>query len=106
MKMVPSDYGPTVVSDIPSLGSLQFTVDEVEQALLDFSTVDPQKLYNFVFSSSLPDFNRSLITCVFPEKWKLSFVTPIYKSVKRNDVANYRTMPRGIAILSAVAKLS
>jgi hypothetical protein len=31
----PSDSGPTVVSDIPPMGSLQFTVDEVEQALLD-----------------------------------------------------------------------
>jgi hypothetical protein len=65
------------------------------------STVDPQKLCNFVFSSSLFEFYRSLITFVFPEKWKLSFVTPIYKSGKINDVANYH----GIAILSAVSKL-
>jgi hypothetical protein len=33
--------------------------------------------------------------------WKLSFVTPIFKSGKCNDVSNYR----GIAILSTVGKL-
>jgi hypothetical protein len=46
-------------------------------------------------------FNRSLVTCVVPEKWKLFFAAPIFKNGKRNDVSNYR----GIAILSAVAKL-
>jgi hypothetical protein len=46
-------------------------------------------------------FNRSLASCVFSDRWKLSFVTPIFKSGKRNDVSNYR----GIAILSTVGKL-
>jgi hypothetical protein len=41
-----------------------------------------------------------LVTCIFPDRWKLSFVTPIFKS--GNDLSNYR----GIAILSAdIAKL-
>jgi hypothetical protein len=66
--------------------------------------IPPLILKKCATSFSLPLFliyNRSLVTCVFPEKWKLSFVTPIYKNGKRNDVANYC----GIAILSAVAKL-
>jgi hypothetical protein len=46
-------------------------------------------------------FNRSLASCVLPDRWKLSFVTPIFKSGKRNDMSNYR----GIAILSTVGKL-
>lgn len=109
---VPSDSGPTVASDDPPLGSLQFSVDEVELALLNLDAnkgpgpdkIPPSILKKCATSFSLPlclIFNRSLVTCVFPEKWKLSFVTPIYKNGKRNDVANYR----GIAILSAVAKL-
>ena len=46
-------------------------------------------------------FNISVTTCVFPDRWKLSNVTPIFKSGSRSDVTNYR----GIAILSAIAKL-
>jgi hypothetical protein len=41
-------------------------------------------------------FNRSLTLCVFPDRWKPSFVTPIFKCGKRND--------RGIPILSTVGK--
>jgi hypothetical protein len=37
----------------------------------------------------------------FPDRWKLSFVTPIFKSGKRNEVSNYR----GIAILLTVGKI-
>jgi hypothetical protein len=40
----------------------------------------------------------SLGKCIFPDRWKLSFVTPIFKSGRRNDISNYR----GIAILSAI----
>jgi hypothetical protein len=46
-------------------------------------------------------FNRSLATCIFPDRWKFSFVTNIFKSGRRNDISNYRD----IAILSAIAKL-
>jgi hypothetical protein len=46
-------------------------------------------------------FNRSLASCGFPNRWKFSFVTPILKSGKQNDVLNHR----GIAILSTVSKL-
>lgn len=46
-------------------------------------------------------FERSLEKGVFPEKWKSSFVTPIFKSGARNQVENYR----GVAILQSVAKL-
>jgi len=46
-------------------------------------------------------FNRSLSLGKFPDSWKKSFLTPIYKSGGRTDIANYR----GIAILSAIPKL-
>jgi hypothetical protein len=44
-------------------------------------------------------FNRSLSTCIFSGKCKLSFVTPIFKS--GIGLSNYC----GIAILSAIAML-
>jgi hypothetical protein len=94
---VPSNPGPGDVSDEPPFGSLQFTVLEVLNALLDLDTnkgPDPDGVPPLIF-------NRSLASCVFPDRWKLSFVTPIFKSGKRNDVSNYR----GIAILSTVGKL-
>jgi hypothetical protein len=46
-------------------------------------------------------FNLSLSTGTFPSKWKDSFLIPIFKTGKRNDVRNYR----GVAILSCFAKL-
>jgi hypothetical protein len=109
---VPSNPGPGDVSDEPPFGSLQFTVLEVLNALLDLDTnkgpdpdgVPPLILKSCASAFALPLcllFNRSLASCVFPDRWKLSFVTPIFKSGKRNDVSNYR----GIVILSTVGKL-
>jgi hypothetical protein len=46
-------------------------------------------------------FNLSLSTGFFPSKWKDSFLIPIFKTGKRNDVGNYR----GVAILLCFAKL-
>jgi hypothetical protein len=45
-------------------------------------------------------FNLSLSTGTFPSKWKNSFLIPIFKASKRNDVDNYRS----VAILSGFAK--
>jgi hypothetical protein len=109
---VPSDPGPDDVSDEPPFGSLRFTVLEVLNVLLDLDSnkgpdpdgVPPLILKNCASAFALPLcllFNRSLTSCVFPDKWKLSFVTPIFKIGKHNDVSNYH----GIAILSRVGKL-
>jgi hypothetical protein len=46
-------------------------------------------------------FNLSLSTGTFPSKWKVSFLIPIFKTGKRNDVGN----DHGVAILSCFAKL-
>jgi hypothetical protein len=45
-------------------------------------------------------FNRFLSTCFFPDSWKLSYVTPIFKKSRRNNVKDYRQ----VAILSAIPK--
>jgi hypothetical protein len=108
---VPLDPGSDDVSDSP-FRSLQFTVLEVLNALLDLDSnkrPGPDIVPSLIQKNCAPAlalplcllFNRSVVSCVFPDRWKLLFVTPIFKSWKRNDVSNYR----GIAILSMVGKL-
>lgn len=46
-------------------------------------------------------FNKSLTCGIFPEIWKTSKITPIFKSGLRTDVTNYR----GIANSSSIPKL-
>jgi hypothetical protein len=74
------------VHDYPPVGALLLTVDEVQSILLELDVsngagpdgVPPLILKNcasdFVRPLSLL-FNRSLSTCVFPDRWKLSYVT-------------------------------
>jgi hypothetical protein len=106
---VPSDPGPEPCLDLPSF---HFSVEEVESALLDLETnkgagpdgIPPIILINCATAFALPlclIFNNAISTCVFPDKWKLSYVTPIFKAGSRKDVTNYRE----IAILSAIAML-
>jgi hypothetical protein len=75
-----------LVLDDPPFGALQFTADEVQSVLLE---IDVSKgsapTASFARSLSLL-FNRSLSTCVFPDSWKLSYVTPIFKKGRRNNV--------------------
>jgi hypothetical protein len=35
-------------------------------------------------------FNKSLMSGIFPNIWKKSYLTPIFKSGERNNVSNYR----------------
>jgi hypothetical protein len=85
---VPSDPGPGDVSDEPPFGSIQFSLLEVLNALLDLDTnkgpgpdnVPPLILKSCASAFALPLcllFNRSLASCVFPDRWKLSFVSNI-----------------------------
>ena len=45
--------------------------------------------------------HSSLSTRIFPDRFKISELTPIHKSGSRNDVGNYR----GVAILPTIGKL-
>jgi hypothetical protein len=49
-------------------------------------------------------FNRSLSTCVFPDRWKFSYVIPIFKKGRRNNVEDYRGVVIFIIGLSAIPK--
>jgi hypothetical protein len=97
---VPSSPGPDLVNDKPPFGLLQFIVSEVENALLELNSSNglgsngalPLILKNCASAFALPLcmlFNRSLATCIFPDRWKLLLVTPIFKSGRRNDISNY-----------------
>jgi Reverse transcriptase (RNA-dependent DNA polymerase)/Endonuclease-reverse transcriptase len=108
---MPSDPGPDVVQNDSPFGALQFTVDEVLSVLQDLDVnkgagpdgIPPLILKNCASAFAVPLsllFNRSLSTCVFPDRWKLSYVTPIFKKGRRNNVEDYR----GVAILSAIPK--
>jgi hypothetical protein len=46
-------------------------------------------------------FNLSLQTTIFPDDWKLSKVTPVFKDGNKNDCGNYRP----ISVISVVAKI-
>jgi hypothetical protein len=94
---VPSDPGPDDVSDEPPFGSLQFNILEVLNALLDLDSnkcpgpdgVPPLIMKNcasaFVLLLSRL-FNKTLASWLFPDRWKLSFVAPIFKNGKCNDM--------------------
>jgi hypothetical protein len=43
----------------------------------------------------------SMATSVFPDRWKVSYFTPIIKKGRRSNVEDYR----GVAILSTIPKL-
>ena len=46
-------------------------------------------------------FNKSLTSGVFPEKWKDSNLTPVFKSGQKDVITNYR----GISLLSIMSKV-
>lgn len=46
-------------------------------------------------------FNKSISEMIYPERFKVSFVSPIHKSGDTDNIENYRP----ISILSAVAKI-
>jgi hypothetical protein len=73
---VPSD----LVQGDPLFGALQFTVDEEQSVLLELDVsksaspngIQPLILNNCVSTFARPFsrlFNRSLSTCVFPDRW-------------------------------------
>ncbi len=46
-------------------------------------------------------FNQSISINIFPESWKTSLVSPLFKEGSRNDPNNYRP----ISLLSLISKL-
>jgi hypothetical protein len=77
---------PDLVQDDPPFGAFQFTVDEVQSVLLELDVSNGEgpdgilllilKNCESAFARPLSLlFNRSLLTCVFPDRWKLSYIS-------------------------------
>lgn len=86
---------------VDTLSSITFSESDILKCINDLdgtSAPGPDNIHPLfikntrVFIASLLTklFNHSLRNGIFPEKWKLSFVTPLYKNGDRADVNNYR----------------
>lgn len=96
---------------VNNIGCLEFSLDEIYNGLLLLDVnkglgpdgVPPLLLKKCANAFAFPLkllFNKSLQTGVFPSCWKMSYVTPIFKSGARSKIENYR----GILILPTIAK--
>lgn len=95
-----------------SLGALFLSLDDVSNGISLMKVnlnSGPDKIPSFVLkqcNKSLPEllrliFNLSLSSGVFLDEWKVSFISPIFKSGLRHKIENYR----GISKISAIPKL-
>jgi hypothetical protein len=99
---VASDPSPEHVPDESPFGAIQFTSDKVESGLqgLDVNKgfgphgIPPIILKNCASAFAKPLsllFNRYMATSVFPDRWKVLYVTSIFKKgYRRNNVEDYR----------------
>lgn len=100
------------IGKVADVYSYVLTKDEVNRGLKRLDTskgcgpdnVSPLLLKNCANELSSPLhylFNLSLSVRIFPDRWKISELTPIHKSGSRNEISNYR----GVAILPTIGKL-
>lgn len=107
-----SGNGSVPLMEGVDLGSLQLSRSDVLRALVGLNIkkgrgpdeIPPIVLKNCAESLVTPllyIFNLSLSLGNFPKCWKVSYITPIFKSASRSNVENYR----GVAILPTIGKL-
>lgn len=101
-----------LVKSCIDLGFIQIEEDDVIEAIaslnssrkLDVDGLSVFLLKKLAYSISLPlklIFNESLRSGVFIDSWKISFVTPVFKSGRKSDIVNYRPISK----LSNVSKI-
>lgn len=100
------------LNEIIELSNCNFSVTEIFEALLNIGlnpspgpdSIPPLFLYECRYPLSIPIhflFSLSLNSGIFPCKWKLSYVFPLWKSGNKSEVNNYRAISK----LSALPKL-
>ena len=92
-----ANVGKTERHDNVLLNSIHISIDEIEDALsklnVNKATITTKILHLL--------FNMIANKALFPTKWKISKIAPIFKDGDKQDVSNYRP----ISLLSAVSKL-
>lgn len=99
-------------NDRVCIGSLYLSVDVIFESLRKLNlnkgngpdNISPIFLHNCAQTLCHPlylVFKMSLSSGYFPDRWKRSSITPIFKCGSRNDIEKYR----GIAILPTIGKL-
>jgi hypothetical protein len=108
----PSETTQFGIEKVANIYTYTLSVNEILRALKKINVnkgsgpdnISPVLLKNCAKVLSKPLhhlFNLSLSTRVFPDRWKISHLTPIHKNGSRNNVENYR----GVAILPTIGKL-
>lgn len=103
---------PNINSNSINIGLIKLSIGEVFIAMLHLNKnkgigsdlVPPLLLIKCAAALCLPLaflFNLSLSNGVFPKKWKIASITPVFKKGSRNNVSSYR----GISILPTLGKL-
>jgi hypothetical protein len=82
---VPSDLGPEHMPDNSPFGTFQFTSDLDVNKGFGPHGIPPIILKNCVSAFAKLLFNRCMATKVFPERWKVSFVSLIFKKDRCNQ---------------------
>ena len=103
-----TEYGPEYyLEPTHSIFSLKPPTVETVYKLLTSVGLDniPNKLLKIAADVVAPSltaiFTASINTGIFPQEWKESRVSPVYKSGARNDPSNYRP----ISVIPVIAKI-
>ena len=108
-KLINTDSNNIVA--ISSVSSIDIHVEDIELAIRTLRLVGPgPDMIPPIFLKSCSKsitfpllllYKQSLKTGIFPDKWKLSYITPVFKSGSRTVITNYRP----VCAISAFAKL-
>jgi hypothetical protein len=90
------DPRPDLVHNDPPFGAIQFTVAEVHSVILELDVskgAGPDGIPPLILNNQ-----RCIRFCattfssfqIFIDRWKLSYVTPVFKKSRRNNVEDYR----------------
>lgn len=104
-----NDFNLNVTDEIQDFSVNMDIITKVISEINIFKTNSPDGIPGIFYKSTIDNiviplhilFNQSISTMTYPDIWKTSFVSPIYKSGDNTNVENYRP----ISILSSISKI-